>query len=537
MSPPKRETTPAGRYDQALNYARDQRLPPGFVSPRPTKDWPPENIALLERYVEWLASGGASENVIRTIYIPMAGHVLGLNLKPHPQLDLQADLQKAMDYVLAKQMGPDWTDVCRVSLEKFRRFLLNERGQVQLKFTPYDARAHTQGLPGWLADALVRYQQIKQRNWREARLQENIRRFWDGYLRTWRFLVGQCGILEIKDLKRQHLYDYAAMRLASGHAVTGVNGDLRSFHAFMAFLQDQGYEVPQALFRVQCLKEPDPLPRFLTDEQVKKLRDEFEGRVQRAKTSVTRRDALLDRAAFYLLWQSGLRRGEVEELRLDDLDLPGKRLTVRRGKSLIDRTVYLTDATVQALQTYLQMRGLGPTDHVFLYRNQPLSKDLIHGRLKAAGERVGVKVHAHRLRHTAATQLLNAGCRITSIQKFLGHKELNTTMIYARVHDQTVANDYYAAMSVVEKRLELAGQQVGDAKPLIENQRCQLLSLANRLAEPELSVELRLDIAAQMVGVLSANIKAPMEISVRDYQESRLEHPPPSSVFSEANLD
>jgi hypothetical protein len=49
--------------------------------------------------------------------------------------------------------------------------------------------------------------------------------------------------------------------------------------------------------------------------------------------------------------------------------------------------------------------------------------------------------------------LLNAGCPVTSIQKFLGHKRLNSTMIYARVHDQTVAADYYAAMTRIEKRL------------------------------------------------------------------------------------
>jgi len=58
--------------------------------------------------------------------------------------------------------------------------------------------------------------------------------------------------------------------------------------------------------------------------------------------------------------------------------------------------------------------------------------------------------------NTCATQLLNAGCRVTSIQRLLGHKELNTTMIYARAHDQTVADDYFAAMERVEQRLEIA---------------------------------------------------------------------------------
>ena len=101
------------------------------------------------------------------------------------------------------------------------------------------------------------------------------------------------------------------------------------------------------------------------------------------------------------------------------------------------------------------MRGQGPSDHVFLYRNAPLCKDLVRDRVKAAGERTGVKVTPHRLRHTFATQLVNAGCRITSIQKLLGHRRLNSTMIYARVHDRTVAEDYYAAMEIVEQQLDV----------------------------------------------------------------------------------
>jgi site-specific recombinase XerD len=115
--------------------------------------------------------------------------------------------------------------------------------------------------------------------------------------------------------------------------------------------------------------------------------------------------------------------------------------------------VYLTETALCALAEYLAVRGEGSGDHVFLYRNAPLSKDLIRARLKTIGERVGVKVYPHRLRHTCATQLLNAGCKVTSIQRFLGHKELSSTLVYARAHDQTVADDYFSAMKKVEQRL------------------------------------------------------------------------------------
>jgi integrase/recombinase XerD len=271
----------------------------------------------------------------------------------------------------------------------------------------------------------------------------------------------------------------------------------------MVFLQEEEYAVPQALLRLHGLKQPDRLPRALTDEQVKALRDHFEARVSQARGSHHQRDALLDRAVFHLFWQSGLRIGELEELRLEDLDLAGRRLSVRNGKGMKDRTVYMTDTTVHALRAYLTVRGAGPTDHVFLYRNQALKKDLARSRIKDAGKRVGVKVYPHRLRHTTATQLLNAGCPVTSIQKFLGHKKLNTTMVYARAYDKTVEADYYAAMGRIEQRLALVKEPKEVPEPVGESERSQLLALAERLAEPELRLETRLALVALLRGVLN----------------------------------
>jgi site-specific recombinase XerD len=426
--------------------------------------------------------------------------------------------------VRAKGAGADWLKACRNGLEKFKRFLRLERGLGEMrKSKPFDVAAHTQDFPDWLVSELERYLRIQQKNWRPARLDVNIRGFWSKHGQLWRFFCRERGVQRLADLKRQHILDYVDYSLAAGYSIASVNAQVRLLHSFLLFLQEEGYPLPQAVLRVPGLKPPDNLPRYLTDEQVKKLRDEIEGAVQTTQMGLfaNRRLALLDRAAFYLLWQGGMRLGEVEELRLEDLDFPGGRLSVRNGKGLKDRTVYLTPTVTRILKDYLAVRGEGSSDHVFLYRNAALSKDFIRSRLKTIGTKVGVKVYPHRLRHTCATQLLNAGCRITSIQAFLGHKKLNTTMIYARAHDQTVAEDYFAAMGRVEQRLEIG--TASKEEPLEENsvvkvlEPTQLLLWVERLALPELHPQERVEIAESLKRALSlsqANPTAPPGIAV-----------------------
>jgi site-specific recombinase XerD len=492
----------AERYDDALRWAclrRHKHLPPGCPVPQPTSAWPKENVALLERYQDWLWSSGTSRYVIEHVYIPMAGYALGLNLKPHPQIDLDADLAKVQDYTEAKLSSAQWIKTCCCALAKFRRFMRQERGQIEVTFRPFDRAYYCTGLPDWLVEQLQRYQHLMQRNWRPARLKEQLMRFWGGHTRLWHWLLERYPITCPADIKRQYVLDFIDHRLAAGAAISTVNSDLRYFHTFLVYLEGQDYQIPMALLRIRGLKQPDRLPRFLTDEQVRLLRDDLEGRVAQATSFAQQRDALLDRAAFYLLWQGGLRLSEVEELRLEDLDLPGRKLMVRQGKGRKDRTAYLTGTAIRTLQAYLDARGMGPTDHVFL----------IPARIKAAGKRAGVKATPHRLRHTFSTQLVNAGCRITSIQKLLGHKRLNSTMVYARVHNRTVADDYYAAMAKIEEQLDPSTEQDPVARkgntgaPMSIGERARLLALLDRLVEPQLDLETRLALVAQMRGVLN----------------------------------
>jgi integrase len=117
--------------------------------------------------------------------------------------------------------------------------------------------------------------------------------------------------------------------------------------------------------------------------------------------------------------------------------------------------VYLTDAVLNELKAYLAVRGMDRIGgFVFVKEGLPLGSGFICRRLKAVGKRVNVQVVPHRLRHTFATQLLNVGCRVTSIQKLLGHASVDTTMTYARAFDQTVMLDYFSAIHKLETQVD-----------------------------------------------------------------------------------
>jgi hypothetical protein len=100
---------------------------------------------------------------------------------------------------------------------------------------------------------------------------------------------------------------------------------------------------------------------------------------------------------------------------------------------------------------------------------------------------------------------------VTSIQKLLGHKKLNTTMIYARAHNQTIEADYFAAMQRIETRLALAPEPEPETKPVQEEAREQILALTEQLAEPELSFEMRLELVLHIRGLLQGQSFEPQE--------------------------
>jgi site-specific recombinase XerD len=216
---------------------------------------------------------------------------------------------------------------------------------------------------------------------------------------------------------------------------------IRVFYDYLRY--EEKVVLTNPVKRNRRLRVPKPLPRSLRDPEVEKL---F-GAIKNKR----------DVAMFKLMLRCGLRVEEVSNLTLGDIDLKKRRIIVQQGKGGKGRVVYISDDAHDALVVYLKIRSHYRIKKVFLvekgtYKGQPISVRGIQKRIEYYAKKTGLKVSCHRLRHTMATQLLNAEAEVETIQDLLGHNWITTTQRYCRVSNLKVQRDYFKAMRNVLQR-------------------------------------------------------------------------------------
>jgi site-specific recombinase XerD len=232
---------------------------------------------------------------------------------------------------------------------------------------------------------------------------------------------------------------FVQAQAARGLKPATINRRLAAIRALYTFLADDDPTlICPVLPHRHGLPEPQRLPRPVQEDDL-------------ARFFAVIHDAR-DRAMFVLMLRCGLRISEVANLRLSDLFLhePRPRL-VAHGKGAKERSAYLSPQAERALHAYLAERSCVRTDFVFVsYQGDGMSTTAIHKRLLRYRQQAGVYLSAHRLRHSFANDLLSAAVPVTSIQKLLGHRWLETTQVYVAANDPQVQADYYAACQKLE---------------------------------------------------------------------------------------
>jgi site-specific recombinase XerD len=246
---------------------------------------------------------------------------------------------------------------------------------------------------------------------------------------------------------------------------------LQTIRLFFDYLiQEEEISRTNPVIRIS-IRLPKPLPRHLKDDQVKRLlRVITDGR---------------DRAMFMLMLRCGLRVQEVADLTAEAIDPQRKQIFVSKGKGGKDRIVYLSEDARSALFAYLANRS-AKGKKLFLVqkgplKGQPLSVRGIQKRMEYYARKSRLNVSCHRLRHTMATQLLNADADLATIQDLLGHGQITTTQRYCWVANLKVQRDYYKAMEVVLQRTLAPGENDAggeqDPNPMTANKQQERMSL------------------------------------------------------------
>ena len=248
-------------------------------------------------------------------------------------------------------------------------------------------------------------------------------------------------IEQVTDNKINAYIDYLLGKQLAPKTINCHLGSIRGFYDYLR--KQKGIAVTNPVKRGTLLRLSRPLPKHLKDEEVFNLFAII--------------DSKRDRAMFMLMLRCGLRVEEVANLTLGAVDWRRSRLYVYNGKGQKDRVVYISADTYEALAAYINTRLSFRIKKLFLvekgaHKGKPISVRGIQKRMEHYAKKTGLPISCHQLRHTMATQLLNADADLVTIQDLLGHSRIKTTQRYCKVCNLKVQRDYFKAMQVVMQR-------------------------------------------------------------------------------------
>jgi site-specific recombinase XerD len=250
-------------------------------------------------------------------------------------------------------------------------------------------------------------------------------------------------IEQITDKKIDAYIDYLHDKRMQPASINCYLAIIRVFYSYLKY--EEQVKLTNPVKAGRRLRVPKPLPRPLREDQIDPFFDVIKSK--------------RDWAIFRLMLRCGLRVEEVADLTLGAIDLKQRRIMVLNGKGSKDRVVYMSEDAADGLDAYLKLRRHSRMKKVFLvekgdYKGKPISVRGIQKRIEYYAKKSGITVCCHRLRHTMASQLLNAEAEVETIQDLLGHNWITTTQRYCKLSNVKVKKDYFKAMQVILNRSE-----------------------------------------------------------------------------------
>jgi integrase len=270
----------------------------------------------------------------------------------------------------------------------------------------------------------------------------------------------------VADLRRAHIERYkrhlaerpnARGRRSVKRTLAGELGTLRICLERLGEWQGEDAPARVLMFPGDVPRLDDPLPRFIDDGAAAKLL-----RAARAETDP------FARLTVEFLARTGLRRSEFVNLRVDSVVQIGSAywLHVPLGKMRTDRYIPLHPQLKELLDEWVATRPAGLREPwLFMHRGRRIGVRRVEQAVANVAREAGIgHLTPHQLRHTLATQAINRGMSLEAIAALLGHKSMRMTMVYARIANRTVAEEYVKVSEKVEALYDQPKELPADAE-------------------------------------------------------------------------
>lgn len=252
-------------------------------------------------------------------------------------------------------------------------------------------------------------------------------------------------------IKRSNIEDISDISLGTikefFYVQRGVGADKWSYYTYCNYHKylkkffnwciKEGYMKENYINAIKKPKRPQRLPRRLSEADIQKLLYEAYIHDWRYAFEQVRNHTII---ATYLY--SGIRRGELLNLELTDINLNDDSILIRCGKGDKDRIIPVHFKLKRILVRYMQERVKAKKKSMHLFvgarSSIPLTISAIRGIFKKLQKGSGVKVTPHMLRHTFASIAVEQGVPLSTVQQILGHSSLQSTMIYLRMSSKAL---------------------------------------------------------------------------------------------------
>jgi integrase/recombinase XerD len=229
--------------------------------------------------------------------------------------------------------------------------------------------------------------------------------------------------LDPHDITKEDIKDYLYY-LIQGKKLS--ESSLRQARCAIRYFFLQTLARPVEVANIPSLKKAKKLPTVLSVDEISKI--------------ISAAHTIKHKTMLMLAYSSGLRVGELAGLKITDIHRNIMRLSVRQAKGHKDRYVILSSVCLDQLEKY--WKEYRPSDWLFYgyKKHMPISIRAVQHAFENAKKRAGICKGGgiHTLRHSFATHMLESGSGIFQLQKFLGHKHLKTTLVYAHISEENI---------------------------------------------------------------------------------------------------